>query len=458
MSTSEDLWESFDAAAAEQPPPGTTGHTDDLDREVRRERNRREARRRIDEEQATEDVHTQPSLIADVHDLPTSFDGTRATLSQEDVETAMRTRPVTLFDALRMARVAKAKPELLQYDADPGALLYRGKSNGLSGESGEGKSTVAKLACYIEARRGTASLYIDREKDVTNFAETMVEFGDLTDAQAALIFYWNPTRSTAALMPVILGFIKKYDIDLVVIDSVSRDLAVWGPTANENDNNDVRRWYNSCVDPILRIGATALLLDHVVKPGADFGGRSAGTESLYAKGAAAKREVLTGIALMMRPVKSFSKYEAGWAKLVCAKDNNGTFAKGQVVAEFHVTPGLCRSSFGLRPSSQPVDEQGKAIPTVLMQRVSEYLQTATEPVSRNKVLSSVSGKEASLGDALDRLVSGGHATEQPGPHNGRYYLCRTPYQSGSNPGVTSAASSGFGGGAAAASWAAEDPF
>src|ERR1019366_5212873 len=113
-------------------------------------------------------------------------------------------RPISLVDALKMARKAKATPTMLTLIGDAGALLYRGKSNSLSGESGEGKSMVAKLAVLQEARAGRASLTIDREKDITEFAEKVFELGDVTNEEAALIFYWSPERSTAALMPMIL--------------------------------------------------------------------------------------------------------------------------------------------------------------------------------------------------------------------------------------------------------------
>jgi hypothetical protein len=397
--------------------------------EVVRERAKLAARELMAAEKAEADALVPAMVVADVEDLPHSLLGERAEITQEEIEEAMKTRPVSLLDALRMARKEKATPTLLALTGDVGHLLYRGKSNGLSGESGEGKSMIAKLAVLQEARAGRASLTIDREKDIAEFAEKIVELGDVTDEQAALIFYWSPQRSTCALMPTILGFCKKYDIDLVALDSVSRDMSVFSATASENSNDDVRRWYTACVEPILRLGRTPLLIDHVVKPPTGQDGKSFSSDSLYAKGAVAKREILTGHALMMRSVKSFSKDVAGWAKLISAKDNSGSFTRGAVVAEFHVTPGDERSTFELRPNMQPVDAEGNAIPTILMEKLSRFLEGCDEAPSKSQMMTAVGGNTKSTLNGLDRLVASQHVRiDGGGPGKAMHLVSLKPFR------------------------------
>jgi hypothetical protein len=128
-----------------------------------------------------------------------------------------------------------------------------------------------------------------------------------------------------------------------------------------------------------------------------------------------------------------------------------------------VTPGLERSAFELRPSSQPIDSSGKVIPTLLMERVSELLETTTKSLSRNEVQKSVTGKETMVGKALDHLVAEGFLTESAGPRNGRYYTSKRPYRQDKGVRVQTAKAAtepgkGFGGGATAGRWAATDPF
>jgi hypothetical protein len=53
-----------------------------------------------------------------------------------------------------------------------------------------------------------------------------------------------------------------------------------------------------------------------------------------------------------------------------------------------------------------------------MEKVSRYLETQTEPVSRNNIESNVSGKALYVRDALDTLVSEGYARETEGPRHG----------------------------------------
>jgi len=396
--------------------------------ELVRERARIAAREQVAKERAELDAKGPAMVVADIDDMPHSLLGERAEIDQEEIEEAMKTRPISLVDALKMARKAKATPTMLTLIGDAGALLYRGKSNSLSGESGEGKSMVAKLAVLQEARAGRASLTIDREKDITEFAEKVFELGDVTNEEAALIFYWSPERSTAALMPMILGFAKKYDIDLVVYDSVSRDMSAFSDTASENSNDDVRRWYTACVQPVVRLGRTPFLIDHVVKPPTSQYGKSVVSDSLYSKGAVAKREVLTGHAMMMRGVRSFSQAKGGWAKLIDAKDNTGTFARGQVVAEFHVTPGDARSTFELRPNNQPVDSTGDVVPTILMEKLSRFIEEFDGRPSKNQVLTGVGGNSAAKMNGLGRLVDGGYLRIEDGPRAAKLMVSLRPFR------------------------------
>lgn len=408
--------------------------------------------------------------LANIDDMPVSLLGERTSISQEELETAMEKRPVSLLDALRMVRAERAVPTILPIgDNREKCLFYRGRLNWVAGESGAGKSTIAKAACRDEAEQGRAVLYIDREKDIDDFAATMWDLGDVTDEQASHIFYWNPVHSTAALLPVVLAFMAKYGVDLVVIDSCSMDLTDWRSDYSENNNDNIRAWYKACVAPILRACGTVLVVDHVAKPKQSASGKNVDSESLYAMGATAKRAIVTGVALIMRTATHFSLKEAGHARLIAAKVNRGDFTTGEVVAEFHVTPHEGgRSDFQLRATAVKRDDDHPVVAkryTGYMERVSALLVQAEaigETMNGYKVQKHFKEEAATRGTkyssgyastALADLVKGGYIelSEPVGGRKTQSYTLLRQYSTLEDPLASDEAK------ARAAEWAEKHP-
>lgn len=264
------------------------------------------------------------------------------------------------------------RPTMLPVDGGT-PLLYPGMSHVFIGEPGRGKSMIGQWLCISEARAGRTCLFIDLEKNLPVFIERLKAMG-CTEDEASRIGYWRLTKSfSPAAMERINAFAQRNIVGVIVIDSVGRAVSRAG--LDENNNNDVRTWYDTVVDPMSRWGSTPAMIDHVPKPNQSNG------EARYAKGAGAKLDVITGAAYLVRFAAPFSKEKAGFAKVIVAKDNNGERAEGELAAEMHVTPHHDGAQIEIK-FSMPTPTAAKEFrPTVIMERFSDWLRDLGQPVS-----------------------------------------------------------------------------
>lgn len=306
---------------------------------------------------------------------------------------------------------ARALPELVPVVGTSGGLFYAGKSNSLAAPPGRGKTMLAQLHCQQEAAAGRATVFLDFEKDLPTFQVRLKALG-LQKQDAELTWYWRPDCSIAALMPTLLAHCSIHAVSTVVIDSVGGALERMGPHANENDNGCVRAWYRSSVDPLVSNGVAVILVDHLKRADSE-----SGSDGRYAKGAAAKLEVITGAAWTMRSQQPFSVDEAGVVQLSCSKDNNGTWPEGAKVT-CHVTPADSgrRVVLDLRAGGAALPPPR---PVAAIERVLHVLRSATEPMSRSALRTATGLKDEQLKQALDVLISEKVVQEQPGPRGAR---------------------------------------
>jgi hypothetical protein len=288
-------------------------------------------------------------------------------------------------------------------------LLYLRKSHSITGHPGRGKSLIS-LYCGLSVVHASATgrvLFLDLEKDVDEYQERLTAFGLTTDCcEAERVSYWRVDGAIDEI--VVAGSValcRDGHDTLVIIDSVGRAITRAG--LDENSNNDVRRWYDACVEPLLRAGATVLLIDHYKKEG--------GSEQRFSKGAGAKLDVITGAAYGCRVTSPFSQQQSGAAQIMVAKDNNGARAEATIAADVTVTPlGDGRVDITLRAA-------GGAGQGAIVGWDKRALAVLTEEwMSLNKVRTLAGGSKGysaatdPLRLALDRLVERGTAEARAG--------------------------------------------
>ena len=311
------------------------------------------------------------------------------------------------------------------------ALFYRGKVNGLAGESGCGKSFVAMAVSAQEMREGRAVVFIDPEDSAVGAVSRLLDMGVRAETITQHFHYLSPTEGLSALAWLDLAeLLDEVAPSLVVIDSTGEGLSIAG--RNPNADEEVAAWFRSVPRRIADHPTTpaVLVLDHVTKT--DDGG-------LWPIGSQRKRAAINGAQYMLRLVKQFSRDQAGSAVLTVAKDRHGHYRHGQKVAQLHVAPagdGRVQLDLMYLPDTAPA-EGGPFRPTVLMERVSRYLENHPGAADRTarQVRTRVQGKEKSILDAADLLVMEGFAVTEVGAHAATVYTSLKPFRAADDRGT-----------------------
>ena len=307
-------------------------------------------------------------------------------------------------------------------------LVYPGKRHVFSGPPESAKTLAAYTIALAEIRAGGVVILIDFEMGPYDARERLRDLG-ATDEAFAHLFYVEPEApATEAVMRELLV----WKPTLVIVDASVGAYDLQG--LDDNKRKDVEQFASVWVDTFRFHDVATILLDHVPK-NADGRGRFAIGSERKVGGA----DVHLGFEVV-QPVRRGGE---GLYRVIVHKDRLGHLHRPKA-AEFVLTSDpethAITATFALESSDQSEDGQ-QWEPTVLMQRVSEFLAAMTEPVSRNRVETSIHGRAVYLRQALDALVRGGYASETPGRAGARLYALVKPYRGGAAaPGGTGTSS------------------
>ena len=338
--------------------------------------------------------------------------------------------PVDLADTLRglqdgsVARLAPSVGDI----GDSHHLFYRGKVNGVAGDSNGGKSWLALAVCTQAIATATV-VYVDLEDDQLGTVERLVDLGADPEAILNRFVYIHPFERYDRLAEAhLMQVIAAHDPALVVIDSTGEALALNG--CNPNADEDVAEWFRRLPAQIARRGPAVVVLDHVTKA-------DAADPGLWPTGSQRKRAAISGAQYMLRVSKPFSRDRGGSSVLVCAKDRHGTYRQRQRVAELRVQP----TTSGVFVDLVKIDDAEEASdfrPTELMRRVSKTLEAAHEPMTKNAIVAQVAGKRAFVLEATDVLVSEGFIAISAGPRGSVLHTLNRPFTGDPDPGTSQA--------------------
>lgn len=301
-------------------------------------------------------------------------------------------------------------------------LFYAGKVNGLIGESESGKTWVALLAVAQALGTGAQVLYLDFEDTAAGILARLRLMG-VTDAELSRLAYISPDET--------FGILAHRDLTehvaatlprLVVLDGYNAAMTMMG--LNLIDNADIYRFALAILRPLKRTGAAVVTIDHVTK---SKEGRGA-----FAIGGQAKRSDVDGCSISVEVVQPFGKGMAGKLRLTVSKDRPGLVravsggAKNAGLAHIDSTGDVTRVWVD-GPDLRPAEERGPFRPTGLMQKVSRYLETCSEPVSGKVLETSVGSKAEHVRTAVAVLVSEGFVAVDNGPRNALLHSLVRPY-------------------------------
>jgi hypothetical protein len=295
-------------------------------------------------------------------------------------------------------------------------IVYHGKRHVFSGPQ-ESAKTLAAYAIGIETLRAIPNRYIaiiDFEMGRRSARTRLLELG-ATQAELARILYIEPEVPANIDRIALLVAMQP---QVVIIDAAAGAYAL--QSLDDNNRGDVERFAALYTNAFFQAGIATITLDHVVK--------NTETRGKYAIGSERKTggvDVHLGFDTIL-PIKRGS---TGLYKITTHKDRDGWHERGRL-ADLHLTsnPDTHQITWEWRQTEHAEHQAGDVwMPTILMEKISGVLQKLDEPISRNQLELSVSGKHDHKRDAIDHLVRLHYATETPGPRNAKLYSNLRPF-------------------------------
>lgn len=151
-------------------------------------------------------------------------------------------------------------PEALSR-TDGANLFYAGKVNILFGDSESGKTWLALHACVEEIRKGNNVVFLDFEDHADAILERVRSLGAEEDVLKRFYYVRVEEPITKEVKALILPFLKEISPTMVVFDSFDEVLQL-----HDHDTynpKDVRRLASELFDPMTRLGAAVVVIDHV---------------------------------------------------------------------------------------------------------------------------------------------------------------------------------------------------
>lgn len=325
-----------------------------------------------------------------------------AATAQDDLPTIgdswRRTDLAEIIDGLVDGTLQRPLPTLGRFAGADDGLFYRGRVNGLYGEPNKGKTWVALAIVAEVLDDGGAVGWIDLEEPAAGIVGRLLDIGVPGAVIAERFAHFAPEetiRHAAAMQEAL----DELGPDLVVIDSTGEALALEGYGPNNDD--EVATWFRHWPRWLAARPSApgVVVIDHVVKDEHSRG--------LWPGGSQRKKAAINGAAFMATPIRELGRGVEGRLKLVTSKDRHGHHRPGTKAGEFVLDARSAeRTTWRLERDEQRA-EGDPFRPTVLMERVSTYLEELGEPATGRAIEQAVTGKGAHIRTALARLVDEG---------------------------------------------------
>jgi len=318
-------------------------------------------------------------------------------------------------------------PTILEAADGLGALFYPDKRHLVFGETESHKTWICLAAAADVVRAGSDVIWIDSDgMGRAALAERLGALGLSEDELREHALYVDPERAIdQAGTDALLAAIRTRDVGLCVIDAHDPALEI-----NDLDPNltaDILRFVRLVVDLFHRRDVPVLVTDHVARGGD-------GKDPIGAKRKVDGYDVAVRIKLKGEPMTRQRPY--GTVSLYGRKDRPGWHNRigheryiGEIAFDLRIKTRPWALTLGRHLADAPVQE-----PTVLMERVSRWMEARTDPASMSAIEQGVSGKTPGKRWAVERLLARGNLEALPGRRKGDVlYTLVTPYRDESAP-------------------------
>lgn len=340
----------------------------------------------------------QPRVTADdFNDIPTSSEADKPRHSW------------TPNSLIQLAQNPPAPPTI-------GGILYPGKRTLLSGETESLKTWLALILAKAEMNIEQTVAWVDLDDMGAGAILHRLRALHIPDQTIHDHFqYYQPDQrlKDQALTDVVMR-LTVTGVRLMVIDAFTPALALHG--LDPGNSIDIETFWREIADPIAQTGACPCVLDHVVK-NADQRGK-------YATGSERKASGAT-VHIGARQLVPFGIGRTGSSLLTTHKDRPGYLPRPTIAILELASDGENVTHQFLPDHSH---DGGTFRPTILMERISQTLETTDEPVSQTWIEANVSGNTKAKRAALQHLTEGGYLNLTAGPRNTRLYTSHNPYR------------------------------
>jgi hypothetical protein len=186
-----------------------------------------------------------------------------------------------------------------------------------------------------------------------------------------------------------------------VVDSWIGSLQTHG--LDPNSGVEIECWRRTFLEPLRSECPGSLILDHVPKAQDSRGRYSIGSE---------RKASAVEVHLGAEVIFPFARGKTGRVRLVTHKDRGGWLPRPRAAeVELRSDPETLAVSWSFQ-LAEPASEDGDTFrPTVLMERVSHYLEQQTAPATRRQIDEDVIGNRQYKLKAINTLIREGYASE-----------------------------------------------
>lgn len=277
-------------------------------------------------------------------------------------------------------------------------LVYPGRRHLVSGEPESLKSWLGLVICVEEIRKGETVFWIDFEMGPRDVLARLRDLGLTNEEIHSQVVYLEPDeplRSEA--MADIVNLINERRPTVIVIDALAGALQLHG--LDGNLGKDVEKLYR-LLEPFREHGAAWILFDHLVKDRESRGKWAIGSE---------RKVGGVDVHLGVTARQPFGRGKHGVATIKTHKDRPGYLPRprtGELSLASNTDTGNITWEISVASHEQTETATVAGFrPTVLMERVSTYVENCAEPVSRRTVEAAVNGKANGIRTAIDVLLA-----------------------------------------------------
>ena len=301
-------------------------------------------------------------------------------------------------------------------------LFYPNRINLLFGESETGKGWVALHAIQQALAHQQPVLYIDFEDYADTIYRRLKLLGTTPQQLRNHFAYIRPDHGLDEPGRQALGqAVIQLQPDLVIIDGITGAMSMH--QLDTNSSTDVDQFYSLIGEPLARIGAAVVFIDHVTKSSENRGKGPIGSQHKRARISGASYEVVS--------VQQIAPGRTGKLRIKIDKDRLGAVRATHpaIAGTFHLdSTNPDRSSAQLQPPSASQDPWR---PTNAMQTVSQALADAGPNGLSRRGIEELGGySKDTLVKAAEALVDEGYAARESGPNRSLIHRHVKPFTAG----------------------------